>query len=533
MKNAISLSPATRTDWRALHYFNLYRIVLAGFFAVLVWSDNLPDPLGEYDQTLFGALVYAYLIYSIATAFIIQKQLLPYQMQVAIHVIIDIVILSFMMYASGGLKSGFGLLIVITVACGSILSARQIAILFAAIAAIMMLGHEAYIQLSRYFPGPNYTQAAFHGIAFFITSIAGQLISSRLKTSEALAEQRALDIQSLAKLNEQIVQRMQSGIIAVDEDGTIRLMNNSAKLMLGYEGEVFSKSLAVVAPELAVSYGEWQVNKQSYTNEIYTSDSNIDIKVGIVEIDRGRIKTSLIFLDDLTKMRQQAQSLKLASLGRLTASIAHEIRNPLGAISHAGQLLDESSYITDDDNRLTQIIKDQSIRINLIIENVLNMSRREPPLVEEIQLQDWLSKFIQEFTQGTQVSMEDIRLEIIPEDLSVFMDISQLHQVLWNLSQNACRYSKGKIKIQYQCGIHDLTNRVYIDVIDSGPGIEKEKEQHLFEPFYTTEKEGTGLGLYISRELCEMNQATLSLTESSEQGCRFRIQFPHNQQSKT
>lgn len=527
MKDTNTISSGTRTDWRALHYFNLYRMVLAGFFTVLVLSDNLPDPLGEYNKTLFVSLVYVYLIYAIATGFIIQKRLLSYQIQVAVHIIIDIAILSFMLYASGGLKSGFGLLIVITVASGSILSARQIAILFAAVATIMMLGHEAYIQLSGYFPVPNYTQAAFHGIAFFITSIVGQAISSRLKASEALAEERALDIESLAKLNEQIVQRMQSGIIAVDEKDTVRLMNSSAKQILGCEEEVFSRPLIDIAPELAKSYGEWQANKQSYTREIHANDSNVDIKVGIVEIDRGRLKTSLIFLDDLTKTRQQAQSLKLASLGRLTASIAHEIRNPLGAISHAGQLLDESSYISEDDNRLTQIIRDQSIRINQIIENVLNMSRREPPFIEQISLQQWFEKFIEEFIQGMHLTGEEIRLEIVPKDLSVSMDTSQMQQVLWNLSQNACRYSQEEIKIQYRCGLHELTQRVFIDVIDTGPGIEKEKVQHLFEPFYTTEKEGTGLGLYISRELCEMNQATLNLIDSSEKGCRFRIQFAH------
>ena len=226
-------------------------------------------------------------------------------------------------------------------------------------------------------------------------------------------------------------------------------------------------------------------------------------------------------------MAQQAQQLKLASLGRLTASIAHEIRNPLGAISHAGQLLAESQRLDAGDSRLTEIIKEHSQRVNTIIENILQLSRREHVHAKEFQLKPWLDEFLYDFCSSEHVSNRQISLDISPEDTEIRMDPSQLHQIMWNLFSNGIRHggTKGLPTLVIKGGVTQESHIPFLDIIDSGPGIDPETAQHIFDPFFTTEPHGTGLGLYIARELCECNQARLNYIQRQEGGGCFRITF--------
>ena len=519
----------TDTDWKALQYFNLYRIFIASFFIVLVLSQNVPGPIGENNPELFQRLSFAYLIFSIIFSYLSYTRLLPHQLNVIITVITDILILSFMMFISGGLASGFGLLMVIAVASGSILSTRKIAIFIAAVATIAVLGFQFYsVFFGTISLGTN-TQSAILGLAFFITSFAGNYLSSKLRASEALAERRAIDLQNLAKLNEQIIDRMQSGIIAIDQNHIIQMMNRSAMQLLNYSKEVQGQSLSDLGDELMRLVNDWHSNK-SIGSSLLTLDNDMELRFGLAEIKNTQQPENnivLIFLDDASKMRQQAQSLKLESLGRLAASIAHEIRNPLGAISHAGQLLVESTDLSKSDSRLTEIIQTQSQRVNNIIENVMSISRRQIPNIETVQLKLWLERYKVEFSDHYDLADSDVIILCDQDDLIIQMDTTQLHQVLWNLSQNAIRYSLRTPKLTLVAGVHDGNERPFLDVKDTGPGIDPTEAQQLFEPFYTTEKAGTGLGLYISRELCEINQANLLIHSNSNQGCCFRILFSH------
>jgi two-component system sensor histidine kinase PilS (NtrC family) len=247
---------------------------------------------------------------------------------------------------------------------------------------------------------------------------------------------------------------------------------------------------------------------------------------------------TLIFLEDTARMAQQAQQLKLASLGRLTASIAHEIRNPLGAISHAEQLLTEStdSEASTDagDKRLLEIIHTNTARVNDIIENVLQLSRRDLSMPEDLPLKDWLQDFIQEFVHSQKCDPADVALYLEPEDCTVHMDASQLHQVLWNLCQNGLRHSQdypGQPKLELHGGIAADSRKAFLDIIDHGPGVPPEARQNIFEPFFTTESKGSGLGLYIARELCECNQARLSYVAIPTGGACFRIEFADHLQT--
>lgn len=523
-----TISRQTRSiDWRALRFFNYYRILLSSLFVVLVYIGQLPEPLGSLDARFFAISAHVYLFAALIFAWFIKKQYPRFNLQVAAHTLVDISMLSLLMYSSDGLGSGFGMLIIIAVAGGSILREGKIAILFAAIASFFVLGHELYIQFFRYYDNVNYIHAGILGATFFITAIFGNLLAARVRETEALAEKQAIEINELAKLNEHIVQRMQSGIIVLDCNMNVLLMNESSKRLLGQQGEDTQKVFSFVNDYLKIHINKWLNNNNLQSVIIKRAEDEVELQVSFIKLMLVSNYQILIFLEDIAGLRQQAQQLKLASLGRLTASIAHEVRNPLGAINHAGQLLQESDSISSEDKRLTEIINDHSLRVNNIVENVLSISRREQSTPEKIDIKSWLKKFISEFEQRFHLSEGGIELNINRESIFVRMDPSQLHQVLWNLCENAMRYSEGEPLISLVCDINQETQRPFLDVVDFGCGISDSNKEQLFEPFFTTETKGSGLGLYLARELCEANQATLSLQSNTEQGAIFRINFMH------
>jgi two-component system, NtrC family, sensor histidine kinase PilS len=525
--NKIFQKQTKSMDWRALRYFNNYRILLSGLFVILVYIGQLPTPLGSLDDHFFSVTSHIYLFAAFVFAWFILKQSPRFNLQIAVHTLIDIIMLSLLMYSSNGLSSGFGMLIIIAVAGGSILREGTISILFAAIASLSVLGHELYIQFFRYVDTVNYTHAGILGATFFITAIIGNLLAARVRETEALAEQQAIEINELAKLNEHIVQRMQSGILVLDKDMNILLMNESSKRLLGQQGEDTHKVFSFINNHLKASIYEW-LNAIGEQNVIIKlEEDETELQVSFIKLTLISNYQILVFLEDIARIRQHAQHLKLASLGRLTASIAHEVRNPLGAINHAGQLLQESNTLSIEDYRLTEIINDHSLRINNIIENVLSISSREQTTTEEIEIFLWMKKFVCEFEQRCNLSDRDIELDMKKNDIFVRMDPSQLHQVLWNLCENAIRYSLGKPMVTISCDISEESQRPYIDIIDYGRGISDDIKNQLFEPFFTTETKGSGLGLYLARELCEANQATLGLQSNTEKGLIFRINFMH------
>jgi len=515
------------TSWQALEYFNLYRFLIAFLFVTLIWVGQVPEPLGIFDHLIFSVTAHIYFLLSIIFGFFIKLKKPRYNLQVAIHVLLDIIIISALMYASDGLQSGFGMLLVIAVAGGSILITVRIAVLFAAVATIMVLIQEIYVELILYSTTPNYTHASFLGITFFATAILGNALARRIRETEAIAKQHAVDLKSMARLNELIVQRIQSGIIVLDNENRVRLLNESACLFLGIDQKNYSERLDYVAPHLAEKLYEWMHHGGERTVILKPEKGDIDIQASFTRFRPDTKFGILIFIEDIALIRQRAQQMKLASLGRLAASIAHEVRNPLGAISHASQLLSESGSMESENSRLLEIIMQQSRRMNTIIENVQQISRREPTTPEQIDVKLWLSSFVHEFTHHKQLAQDAIRYVIKSDEIHISMDPSQLHQVMSNLCENAIRYSKGTPMLEINCGIRKETERPFLDVIDHGPGIPDDLIEHLFEPFFTSDSSGSGLGLYIARELCEANQASLSLDSNSSKGCCFRINFSH------
>ena len=234
----------------------------------------------------------------------------------------------------------------------------------------------------------------------------------------------------------------------------------------------------------------------------------------------------LIFLEDTSMLAEKVQQSKLASLGRLTASIAHEVRNPVGAMSHAAQLLRESAVMTSTERRLTDIIHTNGQRVSQIIENILQLSSRDTTTPERLQLENWVADFADEFSRTHQLDRDRLRVASAGPAPEIQIDPSQLHQVLWNLCENAFKYAcPDDGPIDLKIGRLRGSERPYLEVGDRGKGISESDAERIFEPFFTGEDGGTGLGLFICRELCECNQATLIYQTRPGGGSVFRITF--------
>ena len=522
MTPALIESGSATPDWRALYLFNLYRFTVPTIFIASVLTDIAPVFLGRFDERLFLVTGWLYSSFALLCIFTIKKNWPSFELQVLGQFLLDILAIVILMHASGGVNSGLGMLLVVAIAGGSLLTEGRTAFFFAAIASLSVLIHVSLADIYTWFIYSSYTHASMLGVTFFATAFLGHTLARRVRASETLAKERGLHLRYLAQLNAQIVENIQSGIIVIDILGRIRLFNNVAGRLLGLNEQPKERLLKSVAPELTEHVNKWQNNPSITVPLFRPATGDVDLIATLMALKQDSI---LIVLEDATLTAQRAQQLKLASLGRLTASIAHEIRNPLGAISHAGQLLAEYPNISQDVARLTKIIANNSQRVNTIIENVLQLSRQFPANTESFNLCAWLESYVEELLIQEGLKTSDILLSFHHPDLIVCFDQNQLYQVLGNLCKNGLRYSP---LLELTLGITEESNRPYLEVRDHGPGMTEKTKQQIFEPFFTTEPKGTGLGLYLAREICEANQASLHLRTNSTAGCCFCIFFSSN-----
>ncbi len=527
MTDNVSYSDMPRNLWTPLRYLNGYRVIIAGFMVMLAFAEVLPGPDPNNSPDLFESVAVIYLALGVVIALSIRLRVPAFPLQVFGQGLVDVALLTLLMHGAGGVRSGFGILLLVAVAGASILASGRIAIFLAAMATLAILSEQFWLAYTVGEQAAAYRNSGYLGAGLFTSAALSFFAASRLRDSEALAARREVDLANLAKLNEQIIHRMQSGIIATDGIDRVRLMNEAARNYLGIADEVRGRTLEQLVPELQGLALQWREDPSRSKFVLDTAGNNIELNVSFAGID-GRLAADglLVFLEDSAAVRQRAQQLNLVSLGRLTASIAHEIRNPLGAISHAGQLLEESGELPASDRRLTGIIRDNSVRVNAIVESVLRLSRRNAPIAEEFDLVQWLLDFQRSFVLERSCEPGAVTLSRLPKALPVRFDKGQLRQVVGNLIDNALRHAGQPPQVRLMGGLHESTQRPFLEVRDNGQGVEATDRAHLFEPFFTTAPTGTGLGLYIARELARANQASLKFQPESVGAC-FRLNFPH------
>ena len=521
--------------WYRLRLFNYFRVSLALLFITIYlndWFHLLITSKFSYDK-LFITTSIIYLISSLFFFAGIARQNPKLEIQVIIHTLVDIFCIIILMHATGGIRTGLGMLLIISISMSSLFLKKQLAILFAAIATLAIITEHIYAQFVYINHSPAFTQAGLLGILIFISAFLTIYTAKRLKESEKLAEETSAELETIVQMNEHIIRSMRTGILVIKNDGLILMANNAALELLGHITINSLTNLKDAANDLYNRFIEWNNNTIQNQQPIQQAQGLPDLQPGFSPIDQtnnpddkhqGR---TLIFLEDATQLTQRFQQVKLASLGRLTASIAHEIRNPLAAINHAGQLLGETS--TDkSDKKLTSIINTQAKRLNGIVENVLQLSRQQRGTPEAINLYQWLIQFREECVATHNLQVPQIQINIHPQSIEILFDSNQLHQVMWNLCTNAINHSNmvhSSIIINIQGKIDGHTRQPYIDIIDNGPGIDKETQALIFDPFFTTSSEGTGLGLYITKEVIESNRAKIRHISPATGGTCFRIYF--------
>lgn len=522
-------APASR-PWKALGLFNLYRVLVAVVFLILFATGVAPAILGRLHPQLFLGVTLVYLALGLMWGVAGHRRWPAFRLQVYLQAGVDIAAIALLTHASGGVTSGFGMLLVAALGGISLLVPGRAAVFFAALASISLLLMETYGQLAGVYTTSAYTQAGILGAVLFATSLLAFTLARRARESEDLAVRRGIDLANLAELNEHIIERMQSGVIVVDDEGDIRLMNEAAWALLGDPLVRNPFKLAEVCPALWGLVQEWRQDQRPGPYTLPAGDGiPTELQVRLTRLGSGERLATLVFIEDTAEVRNKLQEVKLASLGRLTASIAHEIRNPLGAISHAAQLMAESPELAAEDQRLLEIIQTHARRMNGVVRNVLQLSRREVPSSERIALRPWLEELAGSFVHHEHLPAGTLSVHVDPPETEVRFDPGQLHQVLWNLCANAVKYGTGEDRntpIEIRAGLGEGGRRAYLEVVDHGPGIPPAERERLFEPFFTTSPSGTGLGLYIARQLCENNGGRLDYVPVPTGGSCFRIELP-------
>jgi two-component system, NtrC family, sensor histidine kinase PilS len=520
----LDLTPeAFPPNWQALQVYAFYRFILSGALLIAIKFNFLPSLITDIDEPLFVSTTQAYISFGIIALLIsfIKKPSFFYQAYITIW--FDIIFLVLLMHAGGGILSGIGILMIIVVAAHSVLLPGRLSLLSAAFASSVILTEQVFSQFTQAFPKVAYTQAGVLGATIFVTSIGLQLISEKAIKSQILAKERGLKLAIIGQLNAHVVSHMQSGVIVFNESQSIELINIAALKMMGTDAiPLYVHGLPQALQSIIES---WRKEPLPFREPIKLYNEGPPVKLTFHSL--GEKKTDvLIFINDLTQEAKHAQDIKLASLGKLTANIAHELRNPLAVASHASQLLAESKSFSKEEVYLIDVIYQHCNRMNTVIRNVLSLSTQKKSEPKEIKLLAWLSEFTNEF-QAQGIKDKKIDIQIQSNDLTITIDPTQFRQILVNLFENGLRYSYKKNKhaiLKISAYLSEGGTFTFVDIADDGAGIPENMAKHIFEPFFTTDESGSGLGLYIAKELAELNGAQL-LYVPTQSGCLFRLIF--------
>jgi len=516
------------SSWRLLQFFNVYRLSLnLALWALYTFGSQL-----LYANTpQFVSICKLYLISSLVFLASAKFRFPRYENQVVLQTFIDIFVITFLVHEGGGFQSGFGCLLLLVMITASILMPGRLSLAYPAIATLCILGEQTYSILypsltSQNLASQAFTQSGILGIALFTTSYATNLLSKRLGHSEALAHQQKYELENWEKLNSHIIQHLPAGILVLDKKFAIQIFNKVAGQLLQVPKDARGQQISTICPSLEDALKTWHSQSLPGTPfPIQTQGQKCIAR--FTALEDSTPFGMLIWVEEASRQIREAHHMKLASLGRLTASIAHEIRNPLSAIRHASQLLEDGDNSSPENLRLVQIIQENASRTNTVIENVLSLSREKISKPQYFLLEPWLKKFSENLIMAG-IKSPDIHIEIFPHTLQVAFDPEQLHQILVILCDNGLRYSLKNtekpallIKAYLPEG-----NHIYLDIIDSGLGVTDLILNHLFEPFCSSEPRGTGLGLFIAKGLAEANGGYLSYQPTVKQESCFRLKLP-------
>ncbi|KTC65814.1 two-component system sensor kinase PilS (plasmid) [Legionella adelaidensis] len=504
-------------QWRMLYIYNIYRLVSIFSLFIAFWI-NSSGHFTTYNY-YYAAALFFYFIFGIAFLNLCRTRAIKFEHQVLWSGTIDVILMVLFIHAIGYIQSGLGIILIASIAMLSILVPGRLAVFFAAIASCMFLG----IGIAQYL-GSNemndlgsFFSTGVYGAGFFGTALTAWYLASWVRSSESLAKLQARELASMQRLNEYIVERLQHGVLFIN-NGRIKLINSSACQFFKVPESKKALSLKELSKELYLQYRKFFSTTPH--EAVQTTIEHPPLQVHFFPAEYAGDSAVVILLEDMTDLSQQAQQLKLASLGRFSASIAHELRNPLGVISHAIQLLGEGEDLHDEDKRLKELIVNNCQRMDRVIKNVLQISRRQQSKPEPIEMNSFLQQFLHDYCLTNQCI---INLNIPAKNEHLVFDKSQLEQIFVILCDNVMQHGRNKEDIAViTISVIQEKKKFIIKICDEGPGVPEKIRNSIFDPFFSTVRTGNGMGLFIAKELCEINQARLSL-EDTPIGCCFLI----------
>lgn len=523
-------------SWRALRFFNAYRLTITALLmAVHAFSGNI-GPLTLPRSDPFMLITAAYGLAAFVLLTLDELRLGGYALRLQLGLIIDILALGLLGFASGTSHENIHILMVANVAYASLLLGGRESLAFAALASVWLLILAPLQARDDGRADLLFTHAGVIGMALFAVAILARTLARRLEASQRLAEQRGVDLANETQLNRLILERTEEGVLIVDGEDFARHANRAALRLLHCEPQTSTtppstrrKPLTEINPELLEGLRAWRQQPEDGQATFRIAQPE-RLQVRITALDASPHGPVALFIEDDASLMEQLQQAKLAALGRLTASIAHEIRNPLSAIGHAGQLLEENPR-DEQERQMLGIIRKQVARINRIVENVLATSRRKLAHPESVALASWLEDFLRHYRQLHED--EALHIELATEaDMKVRVDTGHLEQILTILLDNALQHGRapsGERFVRIEARRQGPRRLPVLDVVDRGPGVAPEVRERLFEPFFTTSVQGHGLGLFVARELAEANQLDLHYHDAEQGGSRFRLSFPRQE----
>ena len=502
--------------WKSLGYFNLSRLILAGVLLIAIGMYGDSRVFGATDPALFYRVCIAYFFLALTFWWALGKIRTMFPVHLAVHAVTDMFVIALLLHASGGIRSGLGILLLMPLAAAASVSGGRTSLFYAALATFALFAENTYWVVQYEIGWTDYFPVGLLAAGCFTVALVTNRLAKRLIANEDLVRKRSADLRNQIEINRLVVRDMPSGVLVVDTGGAVRLANPEAERLLGHTG-LHGRDLATLAPALAEAGFGWRDSGASGRAQLEIAGRNVHVR--LLNAAGGADGALLMFLEDASKLKVQAQQVKLAALGRLTANIAHEIRNPLSAIGHASELLAEETSMLPQVARLTRIIADNTARLDRIVQEVLQINQRDRAVAEKLPLAAFLQAFVDQVSQAEKMP-RDAFLQCLPASAFVYFDRQHLHRILWNLVSNAwrhCRQRAASIQIEVSVAGDQV---IELLVIDDGPGVSEEHAGKLFEPFFTTESRGTGLGLFIARELAEANRAMLEFVPLPERDRR-------------
>ena len=529
LESTDAIRDTPEVSWRVLALLNLFRLTAPVVFMLVFAFGGQPHVVGGAHEELFRIACAGYFVAGIALIAVLKRRERTTRWHAYVPGALDICVLSVIIYASGGAESGLGIVLLLPVAALSVLVGTRAALIVAASAVLALLLEQIASWLGGDATAVGFAQAGYYGAVVFIVAAGGAFMAHQLRQTTEAVRQRDIDVANLAELSEYIVRHLRESIVVVDAADRIRLINESACQILGPGAEP-GALLGEISPRLLYHVAAWRrvagANVAAAT--FVAADGSREIEASFAALGPDHPGPLIAFLADTSQVAEQVQRMKLAALGRLSASIAHEIRNPVGAMSHAAQLLAETSELGSQERRLTEIITSNGERVSRIISNVLQLSRRETTRPERFYVGAWVREFLVEFCNTLQLAADRVSVVLPDPDLEVRVDPSHLRQILWNLCENAVRHSAEmptSPPVDLLIGRLAASGRPFLEVADRGPGIPDGAVERIFEPFFTGRRGGTGLGLFIARELSQCNGALLLYEPRVGQGSIFRVVF--------